>query len=158
MEIHDTENNKMIDISTNERRKQKDINKSISRRKRRNFTDDIKEQQTYITEKIFNKVLNQPVDGVTFLKLFTTSPELQKKLFKSYLIFSDASKASINSIDIISLLRKENIFTLPSSRPIIYINKKVRAEGLLDTRIDINIIIKAVINIAGLPIRSLNRI
>ncbi len=57
MEIHDTENNKMIDISTNERRKQKDINKSISRRKRRNFTDDIKEQQTYITEKIFNKAV-----------------------------------------------------------------------------------------------------
>jgi len=61
-------------------------------------------------------------------------------------------------MDIIFLLRKENVFALPSSRVIIYINKKVRAEGLLDTKIDINIITETIIDAAGLPIRLLNRV
>ena len=61
-------------------------------------------------------------------------------------------------MDMISLLRKENVFALPSPKIIIYINEKIRAEGLLDMGVDINIITKAVVNVARLPIRSLNRI
>ncbi len=61
-------------------------------------------------------------------------------------------------MDMIFLLRKENIFTLLSSKIIIYIDKKIRAEGLFDTGVNINIIIKTIINVAGLSIRSLNHI
>ena len=79
-------------------------------------------------------------------------------MFKLYSVFSDAFKIFVNFIDIIFLLRKDNVFTLPSSRVIVYIDEKVRAEGLLDTGVDINIMIEAVIDVAGLPIRFLNRI
>ncbi len=75
--------------------------------------------------------------------------------------WNDNQKApitSINFINIIFLLRKENVFTLPSSKVIIYINMKVRAEELLDTGVDINVMIEAVTDAAGLLIRFLNRV
>jgi len=59
---------------------------------------------------------------------------------------------------IIFLLRKDNFFVLLSPRAIVYINKKIPAEGLLDTEIDINIMTEVVVDAVELPIYSLNRI
>ncbi len=81
---------------------------------------------------------------------------MQKKLFKFYL--ADMFKISINFMYIIFLLRKDNFFVLLSPRAIVYINKKIPAEGLLDTEIDINIMTEVVVDAVELPIYSLNRI
>ena len=102
-------------------------------------------------QKLLNKILDQPVQGITIREVISCSDLLQKLMFKSVSFAESTDKAvSISSVSTRSEVRK-----YVAATPKV----KVRLEGtsvtaLIDTGAEVNVMTKGVADALGLPMRA----